>query len=436
MRNKFRPPIVSRPTFAPQSPPKGASNHQSLSMSSRTPALGFIFITLLLDVIGFGLIIPVVPGLLEEMTGGDLSTAARWGGVLMFTYAAMQFLCSPIVGGLSDKYGRRPVILASLFAFGIDFLIAGWAPTIWWFFLGRVLAGMTGASFTSCSAYIADVSPPEKKAQNFGLIGAAFGMGFIIGPLIGGVVSAHFGLRAPFFVAAALALANWLYGFFILPESLAPENRRPFDWKRANPIGSLLNLRRHPVVFSLSGALTVLYIAGHANQSTWSYITMKKFGWNTDMVGYSLAFTGLMVGIVQGFLTRLVLPRFGAKPSMYFGLAMYTLGFVLFASATQGWMMFAFMVPFALGGLAGPALQGIISNQVPANEQGELQGSLTSLIAVTSIIGPLVMTGSFSYFTSADAPVQFPSAPFLVGALLCLVSLFLVMRALGKHGEG
>jgi MFS transporter, DHA1 family, tetracycline resistance protein len=353
----------------------------------------------------------------------------------MLTYSAMQFLFSPIVGGLSDKYGRRPVILASLFAFGIDFIISGLAPNIWWFFLGRVLAGITGASFSSCSAYIADVSPPEKRAQNFGLIGAAFGMGFIIGPLIGGVVSAHFGLRAPFFVAAALALLNWLYGYFILPESLAPENRRPFDWRRANPLGSLLNLRRYPVVLSLAGALMAIYIAGHANQSTWTYITIKKFNWDTAMVGYSLAFVGLMTGIVQGGLTRVVIPRFGAKRSLYFGLSVYAFSFVLFAFATEGWMMFAFMVPFSLGGFAGPALQGIISNQVPANEQGELQGSLTSLIAITSIIGPVLMTGLFSYFTMKNAPVQFAGAPFLMGAVLCLVSLLLALRTLRKYGK-
>lgn len=402
---------------------------------SRTPALSFIFITLLLDVIGFGLVIPVVPGLLEEMTGGDLSTAARWGGALMFVYAVMQFLFSPIIGGLSDQYGRRPVILAALFAFGVDFIITGLAPNIWWFFVGRVLAGITGASFSSATAYIADVSTPEKRAQNFGLIGAAFGVGFIIGPLIGGVVSAHYGLRAPFFVAAGLVFLNWLYGYFILPESLAPENRRPFSWKRANPIGSLVNLRRYPVVLSLAGALMAIYVAGHANQSTWTYITMKKFGWGPDWVGYSLAFVGLMTGIVQGGLTRVLIPKFGSHNSVYIGLALYTVGFVLFAFATKGWMMFAFMVPFALGGLCGPALQGIISNQVPDNEQGELQGSLTSLIAVTSIIGPLLMTWLFSYFTGADAPVQFPGAPFLMGALLCLVSLLLAYRTLRKYGR-
>ncbi len=303
---------------------------------SRTPALSFIFITLLLDVIGFGLIIPVIPGLLEEMTGGDLSTAARWGGLLMFVYAAMQFVFSPIIGGLSDRYGRRPVILASLFAFGVDFIITGLAPNIWWFFVGRVLAGITGASFSSATAYIADVSTPEKRAQNFGLIGAAFGMGFIIGPLIGGVVSAHYGLRAPFFVAAGMALLNWLYGFFILPESLAPENRRPFDWKRANPVGSLRNLRRYPVVLSLAGALVAIYIAGHANQSTWTYITMKKFGWGPDWVGYSLAFVGLMTGIVQGGLSRVLLPKLGSHKSVFIGLGLYTIGFVLFAFATKG----------------------------------------------------------------------------------------------------
>ncbi len=402
---------------------------------SRTPALSFIFITILLDVIGFGLIIPVLPGLLEEMTGGDLSTAARWGGVLMFTYAAMQFLFSPIVGGLSDRYGRRSVILASLFAFAVDFIIAGLAPNIWWFFLGRILAGITGASFSSATAYIADVSTPDKRAQNFGLIGAAFGLGFIIGPLIGGVVSAHYGLRSPFFVAAGLAFLNWLYGYFILPESLLPENRRPFDWKRANPIGSLLNLRRYPVVLSLAGALMAIYLAGHANHSTWTYITMKKFDWNTEWVGYSLAFVGLTTGIVQGGLTRVVMPRIGAKRSLYFGLTMYLIGFVLFAFATKSWMMFAFMVPFALGGFAGPALQGIISNQVPPNEQGELQGSLTSLIAVTSIIGPLLMTGLFSYFTSEKAPMQFAGAPFLMGAFLTLVSLLLALRTLTKYGK-
>jgi len=403
---------------------------------SRTPALIFIFITMLIDVIGFGLIIPVLPRLLEELTGGGLSTAARWGGILMFTYAGMQFLFSPIIGALSDRFGRRPVILASLFAFSIDFVIQGFAPNIWWFFIGRVLAGITGASFTSGMAYIADVSPIKDRAKNFGIVGAAFGMGFIIGPLIGGVVSYHFGVRAPFFAAAGLAMLNWLYGYFILPESLAPENRRPFEWRRANPIGSLLNLRRYPVILSLVASLICVYVAGHANQSTWTYITMMKFNWDERWVGYSLAFVGLMTGIVQGGLNRVLIPKFGERNSVFIGLGLYALGFVLFAFATEGWMMFAFMVPFSLGGLAGPSLQAIISGQVPNNEQGELQGALTSLISLTSIIGPLLMTNLFAHFTDPSSSIQFPGAPFLMGALLSLVSMLLAMRSLFKHDAG
>lgn len=400
---------------------------------SRGPALTFIFLTLLIDVIGFGLIIPVLPKLLEQMTGGDLSTASRWGGLLMFTYAAVQFVCSPIVGGLSDRYGRRPVILAALFAFGVDFIVQGLAPNIWWFFAGRVLAGMTGATFTAGMAYIADVSEPEKRAQNFGLVGAAFGLGFIIGPLLGGLVSHEWGVRAPFFVAAGLALLNWLYGYFILPESLAPENRRDFDWKRANPIGSLLHLRRYPVILSLVASLVCIYIAGFANQSTWTYITMAKFGWDERLVGYSLAFVGLMMGIVQGGLTRILIPKWGPNRALFIGLGMYAVGFVLFAFSTEGWMMFAFMVPFSLGGLAGPSLQGIISSQVPANEQGELQGALTSLISLTSIVGPLLMTYLFAHFTDPATGVYFPGAPFLMGAALSLASMLLAVRSLGRH---
>jgi DHA1 family tetracycline resistance protein-like MFS transporter len=407
---------------------------RNIMSQSRTPALIFIFLTMLIDVIGFGLIIPVLPKLLAEMTGGDLSTASRWGGWLMFSYAVMQFLFSPIIGGLSDRFGRRPVILAALFAFGIDFIISGLAPSIWWFFLGRLLAGITGATFTSGMAYIADISPPEKRAQNFGLVGAAFGMGFIIGPLIGGVVSYYYGIRAPFFVAAGLALLNWLYGYFILPESLAPENRRPFDWKRANPIGSLLNLRRYPLILSLVASLVCIYVAGHANQSTWTYITMAKFGWDERVVGYSLAFVGFATGTVQGGLTRILIPKLGAQRSVYIGLGLYAVGFVLFAFATQGWMMFAFMVPFSLGGLAGPSLQGIISGQVPPNEQGELQGALTSLISLTSIVGPLLMTNLFAYFTVPTTPIHFAGAPFLMGAVLSLFSMLLAIRSLRKHG--
>lgn len=400
--------------------------------TSKTPALLFIFITLLIDVIGFGLIAPVLPSLLEQLTGKDLSNVSQLGGLLMFTYAGMQFLFSPIIGALSDAYGRRPIILAALFAFGIDFIIQGLAPSISWFFLGRIIAGITGATFSSGTAYIADISPPEKKAQNFGLIGAAFGLGFIIGPLLGGIISFYWGVRAPFFVAASLALTNWIYGYFILPESLAPENRRPFNWKRANPIGSLLHLRKYPVVSGLVGSLVTLYIASHANHSTWSYITMNKFQWDARMIGFSLAFVGLLTGIVQGGLTRVLIPKMGTNRAVYVGISSYALGFLLFAFATKGWMMFAFMIPVSLGGLAMPALQGMISNQVPANEQGEMQGALTSLVSVTSIIGPLLMTNLFAWFTGPSTPIQFPGAPFLMAAILTLISLGLVFQMLRR----
>jgi DHA1 family tetracycline resistance protein-like MFS transporter len=398
----------------------------------RNAALGFIFITLLLDVIGFGIIIPVLPTLISQLIGGTLSEAAQYGGWLMFAYSVMQFLFSPVLGNLSDRFGRRPVLLFSLFGFGLDYLLLAFAPNITWLFIGRILAGITGASMTTASAYIADISTPEKRAQNFGMVGAAFGLGFIIGPVIGGVLG-QFGPRIPFYAAAVLTLLNWLYGYFILPESLSEENRRPFSWKRANPVGSMQQLKRYPVIAGMVGSLVFLYIASHATQSTWAYYTMEKFKWNEDWVGYSLGFIGLLVAIVQGGLIRLINPKLGAKRSVYVGLALYMVGFLLFAFATKGWMMFAFLVPYCLGGIAGPALQSIISNQVPGNEQGELQGALTSLISATSIIGPPIMTNLFAYYTNPEAEIYFPGAPFLAGAVLVLVSLVLAMRSLASY---
>ena len=395
-------------------------------------AIGFIFITILIDVIGFGIIIPVFPKLISEMIHGSISDASRYGGWLMFAYAITQFVCAPILGNLSDQYGRRPIILGSLFGFAIDYLFLALAPSIGWLFIGRILAGVTGSSFTTASAYIADISTPEKRAQNFGMVGAAFGLGFIIGPVLGGLLG-QYGSRIPFFAAATLALVNGLYGYFILPESLTKENRRTFSWKRANPIGSLIQLKRYPVIMGLIGSLVCIYIAGHAAQSTWTFFTMEKFHWDEKMVGYSLGMVGLCVAIVQGGLIRFINTKLGQKRSIYWGLTLYIIGFILFAYATQSWMMFAILIPYCLGGIAGPSLQGIISNQVPANEQGELQGALTSLISLTLIVGPLLMTNLFAYFTSKDAPIYFPGAPFLAGAILTIVSLILALRALAKH---
>lgn len=400
--------------------------------TKRNNALAFIFITILLDVIGMGIIIPVIPKLIEQLTGKGLNQASQYGGWLMFSYAIMQFLFSPILGGLSDKFGRRPILLFALLGLAIDYVFQAWAPTITWLFIGRIIAGITGASFTTATAYIADISEPAKRAQNFGLIGVAFGLGFIIGPSLGGLCS-KFGARIPFIVAAGLTLLNFLYGYFILPESLKSDHRRKFEWKRANPIGSLLQLKKYPVISGLIASLVLVYIAAHAVQSNWTYYTMLKFSWNEDWVGYSLGFVGILVAIVQGGLIRIIIPKIGQKKSVYIGLFLYAIGLLLFGFASNGWMMFIFLIPYCLGGIAGPAIQGIISNQVPANEQGELQGGLTSLISVTSIIGPLLMNNLFAYFTLSSTPIYFPGAPFLAGAILCLLSVFLAVRSLSNH---
>ena len=373
--------------------------------TNKQAALGFIFVTILIDVIGFGIIIPVMPDLIMRLINGDLSTASKYGGWMMFAYASMQFLIAPLLGNLSDKYGRRPVLLFSLFGFGIDYLFLAFAPSIGWLFAGRIIAGITGASFTTATAYIADISTPEKRAQNFGIVGAAFGMGFIIGPMLGGILGDYFGPRVPFFVAAGLALLNWLYGYFILPESLSKENRRSFDWKRANPIGSLIQIRKYKEIAGLVVSLILIYLAAHAVQSTWTYYNMEKFAWTKKQVGISLGVVGAMVGLVQGVLIRRTMPILGSEKSIYLGLLVYGIGMILFGIATHGWMMYAFTIIYCLGGIAGPALQGLISNHVPPNEQGELQGGLTSLISVTSIVGPPAMTGLFSYFTSTKAPI-------------------------------
>lgn len=399
--------------------------------AKRSPALGFIFVTLLIDVIGLGIIIPVMPKLISELTGDSISAASKDGGWLLFAYASMQFICAPIIGGLSDQFGRRPVLLASLFGFGVDYIFLALAPTLGWLYVGRIIAGILGASFTTGAAYIADISTPEKRAQNFGLLGAAFGLGFIIGPVLGGLLG-QYGSRVPFMAAAAFSLLNTLYGYFILPESLKPENRRKFEWSRANPIGSLQNMKRYPVIYGLILSLGLIYIALHAVQSNWSFYVIEKFGWNEAQIGYSLGAVGVLSAIVQGYLIRLIIPKLGQKRGVYVGLLLYAVGFVLYAFATEGWMMYVFMVPYILGSIAGPSLQGIISTQVAPNEQGEIQGALTSLQSLTSIIGPPLMTNLFAVFTEPSAKIYLPGAPMLMAAALTLVSTILARRSLKK----
>lgn len=397
--------------------------------SSRQAAISFIFITLLIDVTGLGLIIPVMPKLIESLTGGTISDASQWGGWLTFAYAAMQFLFAPVIGNLSDQYGRRPVLLLSLLGFGIDYILLALAPNMAWLFVGRIISGITGASFTTASAYIADISTHENRAQNFGMIGAAFGLGFIIGPVLGGLLGS-FGPRIPFLVAAGLSLLNALYGYFVLPESLPKEKRRPFRWSRANPMGSLLHVRKYPGIGALVGSLILVYIAGHAVQSNWTFFTIAKFNWSEKVIGYSLGMFGVLIAVVQGGLIRYVNPRLGNERSVYTGLALYAVGMLLFAFVDRAWLLFVFMVPYCLGGIAGPALQAIISGHVPPNEQGELQGALTSMMSATSIVGPLLMTNLFAAFTEPGAPVYFPGAPFLLSAVLMLGSTILAYFAL------
>ena len=401
--------------------------------TNRSAAIGFIFITLLIDVTGIGLIIPVVPGLIEQLIHGSISDASRYSGWLAFAYAIMQFLFAPLLGNLSDKYGRRPVLLLSLLGLGIDYIFLAMAPSIGWLFVGRIIAGFAGASFTTATAYIADISTPQNRAQNFGMVGAAFGLGFILGPVIGGLLG-EYGVRVPFIVAACLSLVNCLYGYFVLPESLAIENRREFQWKRANPIGSLKQLQKYPAVGGLILSFFLIYLASNAVQSTWSFFGIKQFNWTPKIIGLSLGLVGLLVGAVQGGLIRIVNPWLGNKKSVYAGLALYAIGLFLFSIATQSWMMFLFLVPYCLGGICGPALQSIISGQVPANEQGELQGGLTSVMSLTNIIGPILMTSLFSYFTKPAAPFHFAGAAFFLGGIFMTISLWLAYRTL-RHNK-
>ncbi len=402
--------------------------------ANRKAALGFIFFTLLIDVTGLGIIIPVLPKLIEELIHGNVSQASKYAGWLTFAYAIMQFLFSPLLGNLSDKFGRRPVLLFSLFGFGVDYIFLSFAPTIGWLFVGRAFAGITGASYTTATAYIADISAAEERAKNFGMVGAAFGIGFIIGPVVGGLLG-QFGSRVPFMAAAALTFINLLYGYFVLPESLTVEHRRKFEWKRANPFGAFRHLKKYPAVAALSLSFFLVYMAGQAVQSVWSFFGIERFHWSEKIIGISLGMVGLCVGLVQGVLIRFINPKLGNRKSIYFGFGLYAIGLILFACATQGWMMFVFLIPYCLGGISGPALQSIITGHVPANEQGELQGALTSLISAASIVSPVIMTGLFAYFTSKSTPVYFPGASFILGALLMTVAGVVAYVVLKKEEE-
>ncbi|TGN19633.1 TCR/Tet family MFS transporter [Leptospira idonii] len=401
--------------------------------NTRTAAVGFIFVTILIDSIGFGIVIPVLPNLIVELTGDSIGQASSHGGFLMFAYSLVQFVCAPFVGALSDRFGRRPVLLAALFGFTLDYLFLTFAPTLFFLFVGRIIAGIMGASFTTASAYIADITPAEKRAESFGLIGVAFGLGFIIGPLVGGLLG-QFGSRIPFLAAAILTFVNFLFGFFILPESLSQENRRAFEWKNANPLGALYNLKRYPLILPLVFVFFLVSIGSHSVQSNWAFYVIERFKWDEKMIGISLAVVGVLIAIVQGGLMGISMKKLGAKNSVYLGTALFSIGYALYAMANASWMMFAFSIPYCLGGISGPALQGIVSSHVPANEQGELQGTLTSLMSVTSIFGPLLMTSVFTYFTTGGG-IYLPGAPMWLSAVITLIALAVAYFTLEKETE-
>ena len=390
--------------------------------------MAFILVTLFIDILGIGIIVPILPVLIREFLGGNNVQAAVYYGVIISTYATMQFLCAPVLGALSDRYGRRPVILVSLFGLGIDYLIQGWAPSIGWLFLGRIIAGIMGASITTANAYIADVSTPQTRAQNFGFVVAAFGLGFIFGPVLGGLLGA-ISLRLPFFVAAGLALVNWLYGFFVLPESLAPEHRSTVSWRKMNPLASLRRLGTYPLVAGLAVAFLFATMAQRGLENVWILYTGFRYGWDLLTNGLTLGLVGVMAVLVQGLLIKPIVARIGERRSITLGLTVSTLAFLAYGLASQGWMVSVIIVFGALAGVALPTIQGLVAGTVLPSEQGKIHAAFTSLTSLTAIFSPLIFTaGLFSFFTSAAAPVILPGAPFFLGSLLFLVSLGLLVR--------
>ena len=394
----------------------------------RPAALSFIFITVLIDTLGLGVIIPVLPKLLEKLGNFDISMASQINGYLTFAYAFMQFVFSSVLGNLSDRFGRRPVLLISMVGFGIDYALMAFAPNVFWLFAGRIIAGIAGASSTTATAYIADISTGDKRAANFGIIGAATGLGFILGIGLGGYLG-EVGLRIPFMAAAGLALLNAAYGYFVLPESLAVENRRPFDWSRANPIGALKRLAMYPAISGLISAFSLVYIASKAVETVLAFFLVEKFKWSMSSISSLGIFIGVLLIAIQGGLIRIIIPKLGQEKSIVVGLMFYAIGLTLIAFASQGWMMYLYMVPYCLGGISGPALQGLITSKVEPNEQGELQGGLNSLLSITTVIGPLLMSSLFAHFTNAKtSSIYFPGAPYLLGAILMLISTIIAIR--------
>jgi DHA1 family tetracycline resistance protein-like MFS transporter len=398
-------------------------------MRHQRASVVFVLITLFIDVLGIGLVIPILPKLVQSLLGGAVVEASFVYGLLVSLYAIMQFFCAPILGALSDRFGRRPVILLALVGLGCDYVLLSFAPSISWLVLGRIVAGAFGATFTPAAAYIADVSPPEKRAANFGLMGVAFGLGFIAGPALGGLLGAT-NLHLPFMVCAGLTFLNFLFGLLVMPESLRRENRRALHISQMNPVGALRAVWRYPSVAMVLPVFAAAQLAQQGLQTVWVPYTTYRYGWSVAGVGLSLAIVGLLSAFSQGALVGPMVGRFGEKRTLLGSLSVAVVGMLLFGLASQGWMMYAVTALYCLGlGLLNPSVQGLMSRAVPANEQGLLQGAMTSVMTAAAIVGPLIANGSFALFISPGAPLSLPGAPFFVGGALCGVALWFARRA-------
>lgn len=398
------------------------------SGARRRAALAFIFVTILIDVLSFGLIIPVLPHLIEQFAGGDTAHAAYWVAAFGFLFAAIQFVTSPIQGALSDRFGRRPVILISCLGLGLDFVFMALAPSLAWLLVGRIISGITSASFTTANAYVADVTPADKRAKSYGLLGAAFGVGFIVGPLIGGQLG-EIDLRLPFWFAAGLALVNFCYGWFVLPESLPKEKRSArFDWSHANPLGSLVLLKRYPQVFGLAAVVFIANLAHYVYPSVFVLFADYQYQWGPREVSYVLAIVGVLNVIVQAGLVGRVVHAMGERRALILGLCFGAVGFAIYGFAHVGWMFLIGLPISAIWGLAAPSTQALITRQVGADVQGRIQGALMSLVSLAGIIGPAIFAGSFGYFIDDRAPVHLPGAPFLIASVLLCVAVVIAWR--------
>jgi len=387
----------------------------------------FIFITVLIDCIGVRIIYPVSASIISEVSHVNINESIIYSGWMIASYAIMQFVFSPILGGLSDRYGRRPILLFSLFGLGVDYFFLALANSLPFLFIGKIIAGICGSSISTSFAYVADISVPEKRAQNFGLIGAAVGLAFIIGPFLGGLLS-EFGTRVPFIAAASLSLLNWLYGFFILPESLKSENKRAFRIKRSNPFTAFMQIKKNKSLRLLFVVLFLLLVSGQVMPSIWPFYTKYVYKWSDLEIGYSLAFVGMMLAIVKGGFIKWMQTRFGSIHTVYIGLVLNIIGLGLFAFSNQAWMVYAFALIYCLSGIAQPSLQGIISGKMGNNEQGELQSTITLLISLSNIISPFIMTHTYYYFTKENNSFDFPGAAFAAAALITCFSLFLFVK--------